>query len=112
VGFDDGTVNENQAVFALLRQGIENAFPEPAPGPADIAIINRCVRPLSRRQIAPRRASAQNIKDAVQDFPVIDTRRTSPARREMRLNSSPFCIRQIKPAHGVLREQTEADLLQ
>jgi hypothetical protein len=57
-------------------------------------------------------ANRATVRTIFQDFPVIDTRRTSPVRRHMRLNSSPFFIPQIKPAHGVLHEQTQPDLLQ
>ena len=64
MSLDDRTVDENQAVFALMGQRIEDSFPDTALSPSHIAIINRRVRTVTVRQVSPRCACSQNVEDA------------------------------------------------
>ena len=69
----------------LGRQGLEDTHPHAGSGPAIEAVIDRRIRAVTLRQIAPRRARAQHI-----EMP-FKTRRSSPAPhralvRQQRLN--------------------------
>ena len=56
-----------------IRQGFDQISPEPLVGPAVEAIVDRRVRAVIRRTIAPPAASLEHVDDAGNDTPVIDT---------------------------------------
>ena len=99
VGLHNGAVHKNQSIFAISRQGFKYVAPHTSFGPADIAIVNRCVPPISFRQIAPRRTRAQYIENPVQNQTIILAPWTTPWLGQKRKNYRPFCICKIKSAH-------------
>src|SRR5262245_63085693 len=104
----DVAVDHAPATGRTLGQRAEHRAPPPALGPAIEAVIGRRVRPISLRQVPPRRARAQNEKDAIQNPPIIlprpATRLLARATRQQRLDDRPLPIRQVEPSdHGHLQ---------
>jgi hypothetical protein len=73
-------------------QRIHDAGPDARSSPANEAIVAGGVRAKVARQIAPRRARAQDPKDAVEHAPVINTGHTARLVRQKRFDGVPFII--------------------
>ena len=78
-----------------LDHGIHQAIPDACLAPAVEAIVGGCVRPVSLRQIAPRRARAQHPEDAVENTPVVLRFGASPVGRQERLDNAPLEVGQV-----------------
>lgn len=92
MGFDEGGVDEYQAVLAFFRKRIEDAFPDTAFAPSVVTTIDSRVRSIALRLIPPRCARTQNIKNPVQYFAVVFTLRPAAVFQQLRLNHRPFFI--------------------
>jgi hypothetical protein len=85
---------------ALARQRREDPVEHAHPAPADEAVVDRLVRPVLARRIAPAQAVANDEHDPRDHPPVIDPR--LPMRqREIRLYPAHLRLRQPDQiAHG------------
>lgn len=77
-------------------QCLKQLLPEASPRPAVPTIIDRRVRAIDRRAIAPAATRLQNMNDAANDPAIIDTTRTGLVARQMTLYRLPLCIAQPK----------------
>jgi len=77
-----------------VRQGFDQISPEPFVRPTVEAIIDCRVRSVVRRAIAPTASGLEDVDDARDDTPVIDTASTRLVPRKIRLNRRPLRIAQ------------------
>src|SRR6516164_6457850 len=66
----------------LAGQGRENVLENAAPAPADKAIIQRLVWPVTRRCIFPLQAVMDHVDDAADHAAIIDARQASRLWKE------------------------------
>jgi hypothetical protein len=78
-----------------LDDGIHQAIPDAYFAPAVEAIVGSRVRPVSLRQIAPRRARPQHPEDAVENPPIVLRLAASTALGQERHDDTPLQIRQV-----------------
>ena len=74
----------------------EQVFPDAAPCPAHKAIIDRHVRAVFRRAIAPATTAFQDMNDAADNPPIIDPLDAPHIGRQMRRDPSPLFVAQPK----------------
>ena len=91
-----GVQRQGDGVFARLRQGLEDRAPSAFLGPAVEAIVDRRVRAVLARAIAPPPSRLQHMDDAADDPPVVVPLRTRQARWQMRSDTSPLLVVQPK----------------
>src|ERR1700730_1297888 len=88
---------------AVTGQRLENLKPQPLPAPAIEAVVDRRVRAIGSRTIAPPRARAQHVHDPADNAPIINPMRTASTARQQRLDPSPLRIAQPRnPLHRKL----------
>ncbi len=63
-----------------LGDGVEQLFPDSTPCPTDKAVVDRGVRAVFRRQIAPATSGLQHMEDTADHPAVIDTLTPDPSR--------------------------------
>lgn len=91
----DRAVDHLHLAVVRLDHGIHQAIPDASLAPAVEAIVGAGVRPVSLRQIAPRRARAQHPEDAVENAAIVLRFGTSPVRRQQRLDNTPLEVGQL-----------------
>jgi secreted protein with Ig-like and vWFA domain len=74
------------------RQRREDPVEHAEPTPADEAVVDRLVRTLGSRRVAPAQAVADHENDPAHDPPVIDTRNSVRQRKE-RLDPTHLSLR-------------------
>ena len=72
---------------------MKQVFPDASPRPADKAIIDRGVRPILRRQVAPAAACLQHVHNAAYHTTVINTLLSSNICGQQRVNPGPLLVR-------------------
>src|SRR3954453_21653718 len=89
------------AFLGLRLRPRDYPLPYPRRAPAVEPARHRPDRAIALRQVAPRRASAQNPQNAVQDGTVVMVRpaRTRPLGRQQWLQAPPLRVRQIIASH-------------
>ena len=65
-----------------LGQHGKDAREHAAAGPADVAVVERLVRAIDRRGVAPAQAVALNVNDPAENTPVICPRFATRARKQ------------------------------
>ena len=80
------------------RHFLEDALPDTTLRPAIVTIVDRCRRPLDRRNVAPSTARLQDMQDARDHRAVVDARLARPAARQARAERLPGLIRQPEQA--------------
>lgn len=86
-------------------QSFEQTRPETPAGPAVEPVVNRCRGTVCRWAIAPAAAGLENVNDARDDAPIIDTPRAGLVLGKMRLYRRPLRIAQPeKLAHQHLQK--------
>lgn len=83
--FARGTAAQPRWLALLGGQGSEDAREHGRPAPVDEALVERLVRPTSRRRIAPLQAMADNLDDSSQHAAVVhpwDAMREHGIRRQ------------------------------
>jgi len=91
----DRAVDHLHLAVVSLDDSIHQAIPDACLAPAVEAIVGGRVRPVSLRQIAPRRPRAQHPEDAVENTPVVLRFGASPVRRQERLDNAPLEVGQV-----------------
>src|SRR5512139_1733393 len=91
-----GIERQRDRCFAELGQSLEDRLPSSSLGPAIEAIVDRRVRPVLIRTIAPTRARLQNMDDAADDTPVVGALRTRQPSWQMSLDTRPLPVVQPK----------------
>jgi hypothetical protein len=54
-----------------VGQGLEEALPQPAAGPAVEAVVDRGRQAVDRRPVLPAAAGAQDVHDAAEDTAIV-----------------------------------------
>ena len=91
----DRAVDHLYVAVVSLGDGIHQPVPDPGLAPAVEAVVGRCVRPISLRQIAPSRAAAEHPEDAVEHAPVVLAARPRLPFGQNRLDNAPLEVCQI-----------------
>ena len=92
----------------------EQVLPNAALGPSNKAIVDRRVRTVFRRAIAPAAAGLQNMDDAADHPPIILARRPTHIGWKMRRYTPPLPLAQPEQvlAHDDLQESSIASFCQ
>lgn len=95
--FDRGGVDgQSHAVLAAAGERFKDRLPMSALGPAIKAIVDRRVRTIIGRTIAPTCAALKHVNDTADNASIVIARRASLVRWQMRLNLSPLLVVQPK----------------
>lgn len=78
-----------------LDDGVHQTIPDARLPPAVEAIVGRRIRPISLRQVPPRRARPQHPENAVEDLAVLLRLRATTVHRQKRLDDAPLEVREI-----------------
>lgn len=95
----DRAVDHLHLATVGLHDGIHQLVPDAGFPPAIEAVVDRRVGTIALRQIAPRRAGAQDVEHAVDDLPIVLRLWPSPVHRQHRLDDAPLEFREIVPSH-------------
>ena len=80
-----GAVDENLCGRpACLRQSVKEIDPDAFLGPADIAVVERFLRPVFRRRVDPSTAGFEHMDDAADHPAVVDARLAARIGGKMR----------------------------
>ena len=91
--FDRGGVDgQRHAILAAAGKRFKDRLPMPALGPAIKAIVDRRVRTIVGRTIAPACAALKHVKDTADDASIVIARRPRLVRWKMRLYLSPLLV--------------------
>ena len=91
--FDGGGVDgQSHPVLAAAGKRFKDRLPMSALGPAIKAIVDRRVRTIVGRTIAPACAALKHVNDTADNASIVIARRTSLVRWQMRLNLSPLLV--------------------
>ena len=91
--FDRSRVDgQSHALLAAAGERFKDRLPMSALGPAIKAIINRRVRTIVRRTIAPACAALKHVNDTADNAAIVIARRASLVRWQTRLNPSPLLV--------------------
>ena len=91
-----GVDGQSHDVVAAAGERFKDRLPMSALGPAIKAIVDRGVRTIIGRTIAPACAALKHVNDTADNASIVITLRTSLVRRQMRLNLSPLFVVQPK----------------
>jgi hypothetical protein len=75
-------------------QRVKDGSPDALAAPSIEAVVDRRVRSIVGRAIAPARARTQHVHDPADDSSIVDTVRAAPATWHQRFNPLPFRITQ------------------
>jgi hypothetical protein len=96
--FDGGAINQNlRGRPAGPRERMEQIDLHAFLSPAHKAIVERFLRPVFGRRVDPTPTRFQNLNDAADHPPIIDTRLPARIGRQMWLNLRKLCVRQPEP---------------
>ena len=95
MSFHNRAVDQIQAVARFRCKVVEDPLPDASARPAVKAIICCRVWPVACRQVTPRHAGAQHIKDRVHNLTVVYPRALATLRQQ-RFEQRPFVIAEIK----------------
>jgi hypothetical protein len=87
-----GVDGQSHAVFTAAGERFKDRLPMSALRPAIKPIVDRRVRTIVRRAIAPARAALKHVNDTADDASIVIARRASLVRWKMRLYLSPLLI--------------------
>ena len=85
-----GVERQGDGFLAQFRQGLEDRTPSSPLGPAIEAIVDRGVRAVFIRAIAPTRPRLQHMNDAADDAPIVLALRPRQSCRQVRLDARPL----------------------
>ena len=108
MSFDRGRVErQRDGILAKLGQRFKDCAPSTALGPAIEAIVDRGVRAVFARTVAPSRARLQHVNDAADDAPIVVPLRPRQPSRQMRFDPRPLPVIQPKQtrAHSLAPNQ-------
>ena len=91
----DRAVDHLKLAVVSFHYGVHQTVPDSRLPPAVEPIVNCRVRSVTFGQIAPRRASAQNVKHAVENLPIVLRLGTSAVHRQQRLDNAPLEVGKI-----------------
>ena len=77
-------------------QSLDQTRPETAAGPAVETVVDRCRGTVFGRAIAPAASGLENVDDARDDTPVVDTAGAGLVFGKMRLHRRPLRVAQPK----------------
>src|SRR5690606_32058721 len=98
---DGGAVDGRRRVDAAeTRQGLEHVLPYALSAPAIEAIVDRRVRPVLHRAIAPTRTRLKHVDNPGDHTAIIHPSGPAPATWQMRLDLRPrLVVQPVKLAH-------------
>ena len=95
----DRAVDHLHLAAVGLHDGIHQSVPDARFAPAIETVVDRRVGAVALGQIAPRRAGAQDVENAVDDLPVVLRLGPAPIHRQHRLDDTPLEVREIVTSH-------------
>lgn len=87
-----GVDGQSHAILAAAGERFKDRLPMSALGPAIKAVVNRRVRTIVGRTIAPACAALKHVNDTADNASIVIARRASLVRWQMRLNLSPLLV--------------------
>ena len=97
--FDRGGVDgQSHAVLAAAGERFKDRLPMSALSPAIEPIVDRRVRAIVGRAIAPACAALEHVDDTADDASIVIARRARLVRWQMRLYLSPLLV--VEPEHA------------
>src|SRR5438552_14114720 len=91
--FDRGGVDgQSYAILAAAGERFKDRLPMSALGPAIEPIIDRRVRTVVGRAIAPARAALKHVNDTTDNASIVIARRSGLVRWQMRFYPSPLLV--------------------
>ena len=113
MSFDRSRIQRQRySILPQLGQGFEDGAPAATFGPAIEAVIDRRVRPVFLRTIAPSSTALQHVNDAADDPPVFLALGTRQPARQMRLEMFPLTIvqpKQVRAHSSPLRINSQSE---
>ena len=104
-----GAVDENlRGRPTCLRQNMKEIDPDAFFSPADIAVVERLLRPVFRRRVDPSTAGLEHVDDAADHAAVINTRLAARVGRKVRRNLQKLRVRQPELVENHRRFLSEA----
>src|SRR6201987_255856 len=93
VSFDRGGVDrQSYAVLAAAGERLKHRLPMSALSPAIETIVDRCVRTIVGRAIAPACAALKHVNDTADNASIVIARRAGLVRWQMRLDLNPLLV--------------------
>ena len=93
VSFDRGGVDrQSYAVLAAAGERLKDRLPMSALSPAIETIVDRCVRTIVGRAIAPACAALKHVNNTADDAPIVVARRPGLVRWQMPPYPSPLLV--------------------
>ena len=93
MGLDRGRVDGGAGVDAAVTgQGFEDVVPDALAAPPVEAIVDRCVRPILGRTVAPAPARLEHVDDAGDHPAIIDPSRTATPAKQVWLDPRPSLV--------------------
>ena len=90
-----GAVDENlRGRPAGLRQSVKEIDPDAFLGPADVAVVERFLRPVFRWRVDPSTDGFKHMDDAADHPAVVEARLAAHLSRQMRLDLGELRVRQ------------------
>src|SRR6185437_13335743 len=87
-----GVDGQSHAIFAVTGERFKDRLPMSALGPAIEPIVDRRVRTIVGRAIAPACAALEHVNDTADDASIVLARRSGLVRWQMRFYPSPLLV--------------------
>ena len=87
-----GVDGQGHAVLAAAGKRFKDRLPMSPLGPPIEPVVNRRVRTVVRRTVAPSSAALKHVNDTADDASIIIARRAGLVRWQMRLDPSPLLV--------------------
>lgn len=96
-----GSINHDHVTVVCIYHCVHNSVPHAGLGPTVETIVDRRVRTITPRKIAPWCAGAQNIENAIEHTAVVNTRNATRFVWQNTLYELPLQLREIKSSHHI-----------
>ena len=96
-----GVDGQGHAVLAAAGKRFKDRLPMPPFGPAIEPVVNRRVRTVVRRTVAPSSAALKHVNDTADDTAIVIASRSGLVRWQMRFDPSPLLV--IQPEQALAR---------
>ena len=102
-----GVDGQSHAILAAAGERFKDRLPMSALGPAIKAVVNRRVRTIVGRTIAPACAALKHVNDTADNASIVIARRASLVRWQMRLYLSPLLV--VQPEQPLAHRSPRAE---
>src|SRR5438067_5378767 len=87
-----GVDGQGHAVLAAAGKRFKDRLPMSTLGPAIEPVVDRRVRTVVGRTVAPASAALKDVNDTAENAPIVIARRAGLVRRQMRLSTRPLLV--------------------